>query len=361
MTPRSPALQKLLNKGRRGNPLDRLADLEQKSMGGFLREPKAQTLTEICGDLGFMVSGAFISPTVDSVSCEPTSTDFVGCFQCGAGFVFGSSTYQMGGTNAGTLHWGAANDGKLYAGAGAVTLDADGIKIEQGTGNPNQIKFYDAGALIGSVSVSAQGGTGGTPTAYIWSGTTQNSEVRITAAYAANQNVNLYLVTSSHLAKFWANGTGSAVDLEVEGGLSVNSSGADVDTTIKGDTTTVVTVDAGLEQAIITKLKVSGWMSIGASSELTIAGGVVTATQSNHSIDTQADAASDDLDTINGGTGGDILVLRSENSARDVTVKDGTGNIYLAGDCVLDNIQDTLVLKFLTGLGWVELSRSSNA
>lgn len=64
-----------------------------------------------------------------------------------------------------------------------------------------------------------------------------------------------------------------------------------------------------------------------AATELTISSGAITITQSNHTVDTESDAATDDLDTIN-GTGSDrLLFLRPANSARDVTLKHGTGNI----------------------------------
>ncbi|HUX00311.1 MAG TPA: hypothetical protein VMY35_04960, partial [Phycisphaerae bacterium] len=52
------------------------------------------------------------------------------------------------------------------------------------------------------------------------------------------------------------------------------------------------------------------------STELTIADGVVTATQGVHRIDTQDAAASDDLDTINGGSDGKWLLVRAEHADR---------------------------------------------
>lgn len=97
----------------------------------------------------------------------------------------------------------------------------------------------------------------------------------------------------------------------------------------------------------------------GDGSELTIATGVITATTSFHAVDTQADGASDDLDTINGGQTGQVLVIHAANSARDVVAKDGTGNLKLAGDCTLDNVEDTLTLIY-DGANWLELARSGN-
>jgi hypothetical protein len=96
-------------------------------------------------------------------------------------------------------------------------------------------------------------------------------------------------------------------------------------------------------------------------SELTIATGAITVTGSYHDVDTEADDATDDLATINGGTDGMRLVLRANNSGRTVVVKDGTGNIQCAGDMSLDNIQDTIELIY-DGVqtAWLEVSRSDN-
>ncbi|KKL14192.1 hypothetical protein LCGC14_2518240, partial [marine sediment metagenome] len=63
--------------------------------------------------------------------------------------------------------------------------------------------------------------------------------------------------------------------------------------------------------------------------ELTIASGVVTATQGHHSIDTEADAATDDLDTINGLDSNDLLLLFAASGARTIRIRDGVGNIFL--------------------------------
>lgn len=106
-------------------------------------------------------------------------------------------------------------------------------------------------------------------------------------------------------------------------------------------------------------LRLSANLNLAATTELTVATGAITITKSYHRIDTEADAASDDLDTISGGTAGDILVLRAENTARTVVVKDGTGNIQSEGDMSLDNSQDTITLIF-DGTNWLETARSNN-
>ena len=104
----------------------------------------------------------------------------------------------------------------------------------------------------------------------------------------------------------------------------------------------------------------SGVVSYGSPVELTIASGVVTATQTYHIIDTQSDDSADDLDTINGGSDGDILILKSADGARDTTLKDGGGNLRLAGDFILAATTDRIML-ISDGTNWNEISRSTNA
>jgi hypothetical protein len=106
--------------------------------------------------------------------------------------------------------------------------------------------------------------------------------------------------------------------------------------------------------------------------DATIASGAITVTSNFMAIDTEAAAASDDLDTINGAGPGQIgsrLILRPFSGSRTVVVKNGTGNIHLSGgDCTLDDIDDTLSLIWndtsatTTPAGfWLETGRSSSA
>jgi hypothetical protein len=106
----------------------------------------------------------------------------------------------------------------------------------------------------------------------------------------------------------------------------------------------------------------AGFSNLGAVSSKTIAAGVITATATRTRLDTEAAAATDDLDTINGGSDGDLIILSTTNSGRDVVVKDGTGNLVLAGDFTLSTTSDRIKLIYDSTLSaWVELSRSDNA
>ena len=118
---------------------------------------------------------------------------------------------------------------------------------------------------------------------------------------------------------------------------------------------TIIDKSAGILTPYINPQK----LVIGDRSELTIVAGEVTATGSFHEIDTQGDAASDDLDTINGGENGMTLTIVAANSARTVVAKDNTGNLRLNGDFSLDHQNDTLTLIY-NGTHWLEISRSDN-
>ena len=107
-------------------------------------------------------------------------------------------------------------------------------------------------------------------------------------------------------------------------------------------------------------VSVSAKLTLGRST-LTIAAGVITATRSYHLVETEAGAASDDLDTIAGGADGMILVLMAYNNAHTVVIKDNTGNLVTAGDFSMDDYVDTIMLFWNSARGkWLELSRSSN-
>ena len=95
-----------------------------------------------------------------------------------------------------------------------------------------------------------------------------------------------------------------------------------------------------------------------------IASGVITLptspTTNNFTIDTEAAAATDDLDTITGGTDGDIIIVSAANDARDIVVKNSTGNIRCDGDRLLNNSLDILLLQKV-GSVWIEISFNDNS
>ena len=95
-------------------------------------------------------------------------------------------------------------------------------------------------------------------------------------------------------------------------------------------------------------------VAMASASTLTIASDAITITRSYHKVDTEAAAASDNLATINGGSEGDILFIKTVNNARDVVVKHGTGNIKLnsGSDRTMSNTDQMLLLVF-DGTNWI--------
>lgn len=93
----------------------------------------------------------------------------------------------------------------------------------------------------------------------------------------------------------------------------------------------------------------------------TIASDTITIGKSSKliKIDSEGAASTDDLSTINGGTVGQVIIIKSSSVSRVITVKDKVGNIDLSGDFVLDATDDTLTLVW-NGTYWCEIARSSN-
>lgn len=97
-------------------------------------------------------------------------------------------------------------------------------------------------------------------------------------------------------------------------------------------------------------------------SSRTISTGAITVNSNLMLVDTEGGAATDDLDTLNGGMyAGQTVILQAANSTRDVVIKDGTGNIRTNGDFTLSHSDDTITLVFRGNSTWYELCRSDNA
>ena len=88
------------------------------------------------------------------------------------------------------------------------------------------------------------------------------------------------------------------------------------------------------------------------AAKLTIASGVITITQSTHTVETQASAGTDDLDTINGGVAEQVLWLRPYSGTHDVVIKHGTGNIYCPEglDITLSELTDYAMLVYANSI-----------
>ena len=143
-----------------------------------------------------------------------------------------------------------------------------------------------------------------------------------------------------------------------------------VDDTGVGDGTPVdkAMIDAIYDDVdnVLDAIDDNGALSFAASTELTIASDAVTLTAGKnvYSIDTEANAASDNLATItldSSGREARFLILKAENVARVVTVKHGTGNIHLKGGDFAMSDADHRLMLYRDGTTWYELARSSAA
>ena len=123
----------------------------------------------------------------------------------------------------------------------------------------------------------------------------------------------------------------------------------------------IASLEKRLEYIETVEKNVFSTIQFTAATALRIDTGVITVTKSYHTVDTEANNPTDDLLTINGGSVGDILIIGAAHGDRTIEVKDGTGNLLIAGDFTMDNTQDRLTLIRHSATHWVELSRSDNA
>ena len=120
-------------------------------------------------------------------------------------------------------------------------------------------------------------------------------------------------------------------------------------------------IDKNLNVGGITKSKVTAKnLVFEQGSTLEIASGVITITHSLHEVEVQGASGNDNLDTINGGISGQILILRAVKGARTVTIKDNEDNIFLPGgsDFALDTATDVAVL-LKNGADWYVIVTAS--
>ena len=93
---------------------------------------------------------------------------------------------------------------------------------------------------------------------------------------------------------------------------------------------------------------------------LTIASGVISITGPGfYELDTEGAGVTDDLDTINGGSEGDVIILKSKANARDIVLKHGTAGADNLDLIDLDITMDTTNQRVRLQKGstnWVESS-----
>lgn len=319
----SDFVMKPLNKRmNQGNPISRIEKVERAVGPG--PSASVESLSDLSTESGIIRGDLILSPASGVETEEVTSTDYTGVFMAGDGKTFNSEDWNFGGVSAGILQFGvSALTGKAYAGGGVVVLDADGVTINTGTSktDPNTIKFYGTSIskIAGELYATATLGGGDDQTfVYLNSGGSAVEDARLYLQAIGDGGTASIALTST---------TAGLRFIELTGGATV----------------------------------LEGFLGIGPPVDYTVASGAITVTGSNARVTTEAAAATDDLDTINGGSDGDLLFIQSANSNRDVTLKDGTGNLRLAGDFTLGTANTThILLKNYLASVWIEVSRSNN-
>ncbi|MCD7059502.1 DUF2793 domain-containing protein [Pelagibacterium xiamenense] len=89
----------------------------------------------------------------------------------------------------------------------------------------------------------------------------------------------------------------------------------------------------------------------------TVAAGELTV-ETSYAVPAPESGTSDDVDTISGGFDGAVLIVTG-TAGNTLTFRDGTGNLKLGADRVLDNFEDSLMLV-RRGSDWIELSYADN-
>lgn len=140
--------------------------------------------------------------------------------------------------------------------------------------------------------------------------------------------------------------------------MRVNEDGADLDFVVEGVNRNVLVVDASINAA-----ELFGVLSTEPAAA-TISSGAITITSSYVIVDTEGGAASDDLDNINAGTGvtlrqGMVLFLQQANDARDVTLRDGAGNIQCNANQTLTNAYAGYLLMY-NGSVWCRIGGTNS-
>lgn len=107
--------------------------------------------------------------------------------------------------------------------------------------------------------------------------------------------------------------------------------------------------------------EVAGRINLGSIKDIIILGGEFSLTDGRSFYRMSAESGiSDTLDTINGGTDGDFIVIRPANG-HTIIASDGTGNLNVDGSKTLNDPQDKLTLIYDAAISqWCQISWAGN-
>jgi hypothetical protein len=105
---------------------------------------------------------------------------------------------------------------------------------------------------------------------------------------------------------------------------------------------------------------IESMLDIATPRALTIVSGMITRTQFMHRLDTEDQAASDTLTTVNGGSDGQLLLLMLTSASRTVTVEAaGLGNLDIDTNYSMNSLKKYLLLVYhSTEAKWHQLLRT---
>jgi len=308
---------------------------------------------------------------------EPIARIFTNAGLVGVGYKY--YFYQTGTTTPVTTY---QNDGLTVANTNPVISDANGRFPEIWYSDLSQLKLIvkdSSGNIVDGAGADPVGATASAvslndfdvrPTSY-W-GLTAGTSTAFTLI--ANPTINAYANTQTFVVQPHVD-CGAAPTLAVDGLSALNWKKY----TQQGTKVAMKANDLRASQRyfcindgvdIVCLNPSSLPLLSGSATALTIATGVVTLTNNSSSyvLDTEGAAATDDLDTINGGQDGQIVILNSANAARNVVIKHNTGNIFnsqnnnaTTRDITLDLTTDFVVLRYdsITSK-WIVISSSFN-
>ena len=272
-----------------------------------LKNSGDQFYVDIDGDV-WTASGVFVSDAADGASADAFVFDADNAFTTG-----GAKLASF--TNNSTEKFFIDKDGGFTA-AQASTITAGGLTV-----------------TAGGLTITAGGLT-------VTDGDIKNDTGIITSSVADGSAViahkfdvdNTYSTANALLADFQNNGT-SKLFIGQDGHMTADG--------------TILSAE---------------FIGTTSAEAVTISGGIVTITRGSISVTVQT-GSTDDLDTITPnaaiGPGDGFLIVKAASSVATVVMKDGTGNLILAGDFSLTHTSDRMLLVF-DGANWVELSRSDN-
>lgn len=330
--------------------------------GGTIDEVVMGTPTVTGGDFANVTVGtsAITGGTATSLTLgSPTISGTVGGT---TGFL----TYpEVDGTaqNPATAMWNAnALLGNIIS---EMTAGEDGMYLKYD--NTNGSAVWDTPAGAGDMAVATYD-TESIAEQLVGTSATQTlTNKTLTSPVIANATVGTSAITGGTVAGATIN-TSTLTSPVINTGFSGSgtASGAEINTGT-ADTKIVTPLSIAESNVVITDKtqtlsnKTLDNLKAGKGAELTIsAGGGIAVTHSYHQVDTLGGTATtDDLVSITGAADGDILILRTADSGRDITVKNGNP-FFIGADRVLDSISDTITLLNRGGNLWLLLSYADN-